>query len=147
MTRVVAHQVLPLLGILGREALEVDIALIGVEVDGGPCLARVVTLDEQDVLLVMVAQVEARGVEFARLQHDEDAVVAAELSEGLAATVVVQAEHVAVEPHLAPAERRRTTLLERDLVDLCPGEDVAERGATLDQYLAEILLEDERLLP
>ena len=32
-------------------------------------------------------------------------------------------------------------------MDLCPGEDVAERGATLDQYLAEILLEDERLLP
>ena len=95
----------------------------------------------------MVAQVEARGVEFARLQHDKDAVVAAELPEGLAATVVVQAEHVAVEPYLTPTERRRTTLLERDLVDLCSGEDVAERGATLDQYLAEILLEDERLLP
>ena len=32
-------------------------------------------------------------------------------------------------------------------MDLCPGKNVAERGATLDQYLAEILLEDERLLP
>ena len=68
-----------------------------------------------------------------------------ELAEILPALVVVEALHVVVEPHLAPAERGTAESFERDVVDGELGEQVAPALTALDEDFAEIFLKRHAL--
>ena len=89
---------------LEGESLEVRIALLVGIVEGStPHLVRVELLDDADARLVVVVQVEVRCIEFAVFHDNEDEVVAMELAQVLATLVVVQTEHIRVEPYLSSA--------------------------------------------
>ena len=128
---------------LHREALDVVEALLrGVAHDGGPHLVGAVLLDIEDIVFVVVVGVEVREVELAVLEHHKDAVVAVELAQVLAMPVEVETQDVAVEPHLAAAERGGSVGLEPDALHLEAGEQIAHGAASLDAYLAEVFLDD-----
>ena len=65
----------------------------------------------------------------------------------LALTIVVEAQDVAVEPHVAPPERRVALAQQRHRVHLGLGDEEAHRAAALDRQLGEVLLELEEALP
>ena len=55
---------------------------------------------------------------FRYLSYYKDEVFALEFAQLLASSFVIKAKHVAVEPHHASAERRTSTLLQRDFMDI-----------------------------
>ena len=82
---VLAQVILPLGGILEREAFQVRIVLlVGVVQGGGPDLVGIELLDNLYIGVVVVVQVEVRGVELAVLVDYQDGVVALELAQVLA---------------------------------------------------------------
>ena len=95
----------------------------------------------------MVAKVEVRRIEIAvRLDH-QDLILAVKLAQLLTPTVVVEAQHIPIEPDHPTAQRGRATLFERNLMYLCLGQDIAHRATPLDGDLAKVFLENQQLLP
>ena len=143
---VLAQEVQFLVGRLEGESLEVRITLLVGIVEGGtPYLVRVELLDQADARLVVVVQVEVGGVEISVLHDDEDEVVAMEFAQVLSPFVVVQAEHIRVEPYFSSTEGRTSPLLENNLVHIVLREDVPHRLTSLDTDFAEILFEGNLL--
>ena len=68
-----------------------------------------------------------------------------ELAQVLAALVVVQTEHIRVEPYLSSAQGRTASLLEHNLVYIVLREDVTHGLATLDANFAEVLFKGNLL--
>ena len=93
----------------------------------------------------MVFGIEGGGNVVAIFENDEHLVVAKELTEREAASVVVEAEHVGVKPHFASAECRSAVLLERDAVYFILGDEISARLLALDGELREIHIELQHL--
>ena len=119
------------------------VLLVGIVEHGCPYFVGVVLLQDAYVVLVVVVHIEVSGVEITVLQHHQNAFVALILADELASSVVVKAEHIAVEPHFASAQRRAAPLLQGDAVHRVTGQDVAHGLPSLDVHQAEVLLEDD----
>ena len=70
----------------------------------GPYLVRVKFLQYPDVGLVMIAKVEVGDVEISVIMYYEDAVFTLEFSQIFTSSVIVESEHVAVEPYFPSAQ-------------------------------------------
>ena len=90
------------------------VLLIGIIVDRRPDLPRLILLDAQEVLLDVDAVTEVSGVAFARGEDDEDAVTCVEGAKVLTLLIVVETQHVTVEPHVTPTEGGEAFAQERD---------------------------------
>ena len=107
------------------ESLEVWESLVGIEEGCRPHLLRVEFLNEKYVLFVVVVEVEVSSVELARVEDDEDTVVAVELTEILPVVVVVEALDVVVEPYLASSEGAGAMTFEAYALYLEFGQEIA----------------------
>ena len=90
----------------------------------------------------MVILVEVGCIVVAVIEHDEDAVAVLELAEEVAVAVEVEAKDVAVEPHLASAERRAAVRLQPHLRHLQTSQQVAHAAATLDGDVGKVLVHE-----
>ncbi len=145
---VAAHVVLLTRICLEPETLDVgQLPLVGIIEHRRPHLPLVVLLDDAYVGVVMVGKVEARGIEIAVVQHHQYMVAALELAQVLPAPVVVQAQYVAVEPHLASAKRGAAVLLQGYLVHGQLRQYLAHGAPSLHGKGTEILLEDDAAHP
>jgi len=143
---VLAQKVQFLVGRLEGKSFEVRITLlVGIVEGGAPYLVRVELLNQADTCFVVVVQVEVGGIEISVLHDDEDEVFAMEFTQVLSAFIVVQAEHIRVEPYFSSAQGRTSPLLEDNLVYVVLREDVPHRLASLDADFAEILFEGNLL--
>ena len=97
-----------------------------------PYLLGIPFLDAQDIVLEVRREVETRRVVRTVVLDDEDTVFVVELTEVDSVLVIVDAQHVWIEPHLASAERRTAFLLEGDRLDVEFREHVAACGTRLD---------------
>ena len=122
-------------------------SLVGIIEDGGPHLVTLVLLDAQDALVIVVGRLGAGGIELTALHDDHDAVIATEQTQRAAVALVVDAQDVRIEPHLAVAQRGLACLLERDAVHLVLGDDVAARLLALDGQLGQVDVELQDLEP
>ena len=95
----------------------------------------------------MVAEVEVGGVEIAIGLNHQDLILAVELAQLLTASVVIETQYIPIEPYHPAAQRRGTTLFERNLVYIGFGQDISHRTTPLDGDLAKVFLEDQQLLP
>ena len=100
-----------------------------------------VFLYAQDIVLVVVGEVVARGVELAVFQNDKQLVLPLELAEQFAAAVGVEAEHVGVEPDFQSAECRNSFLFQREAVNLVFRHEIAHRPFPFDGEGAEVDVE------
>ena len=131
---------------LQQEALEVIIFLVSVVDNRCPGLARLIFLDHQDILLIMVTQVEIGGIEITVVQNNQDLIIAVELTQLLASPIVIEAQDITVEPDLQAAQRRGASLFQRDLMNVGLCQDIALRATALDGNITEILLEHQQFL-
>ena len=74
---------------LEGEAFEVGETLFGIVESSGPYLLRVILLDAQDILLVVVVEVEVGRVELSVVEDDENYFIGVELPEVLSVVVIV----------------------------------------------------------
>ena len=80
----------------------------------------------------MGGEIKIGGIVRAVIIDHEDAVVVPELAQIHSVFVVVDAQHIRVEPYLPSAERRTPFLLQRDGFDFIFGQQVASRRAGFD---------------
>ena len=87
-----------------EETLQVGIALlICIEENGSPYFVRLVFLQTEDVVLIVVVQVEVGQIEVAVIENDENLVFVVELAQIVAVLVVVKAFDIRIEPYLPTA--------------------------------------------
>ena len=135
----VAEEILRLNRGIELETLGIPILLVGIPEDKRPRLLRIVFLDKIDVVLEMCREFERGGVVVARLGDDEYPVFALELTQIVAHAVVVDTQHIGVEPHFASSQRGHALLLESYLLDLVFGQQIATAAATFDCKLRQVL--------
>ncbi len=87
----------------------------------------------------MGGEVEARSIVVARGGEHQDAIFVPELAQIVTLSVVVDAQHVGVEPHLAAAQRRVAFLFEGNRLDVVLGQHVAACGTRLDSQFGQVL--------
>ena len=140
---ILAQIVLLAVARLKAETLDVGIALlVGIIEDGCPDLVRIVFLQYPYVVFVMVVHVEIAGVEFAVVQHNQNLFVALELTEVFSAAVIIETQHILVEPYFPSAQCRTAALLQGYLMNRVTGEYVTHSLASFDVYLAEVFFEN-----
>ena len=93
----------------------------------------------------MVVKVEVCCIEVSVVENHKYLVVVVELSEIASMLVVVQSLNILVEPHLAAAQRRVSVALQGDACNGHLRQQSSCRAASLDAYLAEILVHEEFL--
>ena len=123
------------------------VALVGVKENRRPHLVLVELLDAQDALVVVVGGFGTGGVELAALHDDQNAVLAAKQTQRAPMVLIVDAQDVRVEPHLAVAQRGLSRLLERDAVHLVLGDDVAPSLLALDGQVGQVDVKLQDLEP
>ena len=128
---------------LGRgfesEPFQVREPLVGIEKYRRPDMVGTEFLDAEDVdMIVVVGGVESRQVVFAGFGDYQDFVLSHELAEIFTAAVVVEAQHVAVEPYLAPSQGGGALFLEGEAVNFVAGYDVPLALLSLDGQFGEI---------
>ena len=123
----VGEQDEPALGILAEialvaccglecETLHVGVALlVGIEETSRPHLIRVVLLDAQDVVLIVVVHVEVGGIELTILADDQNLFIAVEFAQIFTLPIVVEALDIGVEPHLATTQRTGSVTTQADV--------------------------------
>ena len=130
-------------GCLEAETLDVRIVLlVGIVEYGGPYFVRIVFLQYAYAIVIVIVQVEVGGIELSAVLYDKDGVFALEFSEIFSATVVVEAQHVTVEPDFPSAQGGASALFQGYLVYGEFREYISHGLPSLDIDVAEILLED-----
>ena len=129
------------------EALDVgEPILVSIIEYSGPDFLLVELLHTEDARgFIVVVDVEGGGVERAVVEYHKHEVVGMEFSEIGSALVVVETLHIVVEPYLSAAQRGSSVGLEGDAVDIEAGEEVASALTSLDENLAEVLVEADAL--
>ena len=82
--------------------------------------------------LVVIVEVEIGGVELPVLQDNEYEVVRVELTQVLSTSIVIKALYIMVKPNSSTAEGRSTMRLERNLMNVNSGEQVASALTPFD---------------
>ena len=152
----VGEQQEPTVGVLSEEilmtwygfesaALEVGEALVGIKESCRPYLIGIIFLNAQDVLLVVVVEVEGRGIEITVAQDDENDIIGMKLAEALSVIVIVETSHIPVKPYLASSEGAGAMTLETDTFHIKFREQVTHAGTTLDHDFAEVLVQRQAL--
>ena len=131
--------------IIEFEALAIIELEFAVPLDERPDLLRLPFLNAEDVVLKMGSEVKGGGIIGTIIIDDEDAVFIPELAEVDAVFIVVDAQHIGVEPHFASAERGVTFLLEGNGLDFKLGEYVSSCCTRFDRQLGEIFADLEFL--
>ena len=91
----------------------------------------------------MIAQVEVAGVKVTVVQHNEYGVVALELAQIFAASVIIETEDITVKPYLTSAECGTAFLFQGYLVYRQAGQDNSLCLSSLDTDLTKVTLEDD----
>ena len=121
-----------------RETLGIIVLLVGIPQRQRPHLVGIELFDTIEILVEMRRQVESGQIVVARLGDDQNAILIPKLAQIGALPIVVDTQHIRIEPHLAAAQRGMPLLLERDGLDLVLGQHIAPRRAALNRQLAEI---------
>ena len=120
--------------------------LVGIIQYHCPNLIRLVLLNAQDVVLVVVRHVEVREVELTVFQNHQNLIIIMELSEELSVLIVVQAVDIRIEPDLSAAECRTPMTLQRDAMHGIFRQQVALCVLSFDDQFAEVLVDKQFLL-
>ena len=135
---VVAEEILRFGGGVQRETFSVVIVLVGIVECECPHFVGVELLDAENVVLEVCGEVESIQVIIAVAGNDQYTVVALELAQVRTLSVVVDAQDVRVEPHLASAQRGRPFRAQRDGLDLVLGEHISPGIAALNRQFGEV---------
>ena len=93
----------------------------------------------------MSRKIKRSKEEIAVLHYHQYLLIVEEFAEQIAATVVIDAQHIGIEPHFAAAKRRYAFLLERDAVYLGFSHHVASRKFAFHEQVGKIHVELQHL--
>ena len=114
--------------------------LVGIVKGGCPDFIDLELLDDQDVVLVVVAQIEVGGSELTVFGDNQYDIIALEFAQVLPATVVVESENVVIKPNLTSAQGGSAFLFEGDTVYVVFRKDVTHGLTPLDGYFTEVFI-------
>ena len=100
-------------------------------------------LNDAHIVFVVIAQIEVGGVEITIVQYNQYGVVTLEFSQVFAASIIVEAKYVTVEPDFTSTESRAAFLFQGYFVYRQAGENYPPCLASLDTDFAEVMLEDD----
>ncbi len=89
----------------------------------------------------MITQVNIRHIVFSAFCHNQNAVFGVELTQAFAASVVIQSQHIGIEPHFAAAQCGAALLLQRNFEDIVFGQNISHGLTAFDGYLSKIFFE------
>ncbi len=95
-------------------------------------------LDPQYIVGIMVGIRIGRGEIFSGFSDDEHLVIALKNAKTLTTAIIIEADHVAVEPYLPSSERARPLAFEIYTLDAVLRHQIPERVAPLDKLIREI---------
>ena len=87
----------------------------------------------------MIGKIEVTDMKFAPFGYHKNLVITLEFPKVIAASLIVEAIDIRIEPYLSPTQCGDTFLFELNTVNLRLGKDVTHGVSTFDVYLAEIL--------
>ena len=141
---ILSQIVLFAVGGLEAETFQVRvILLIGIIKCSGPYLMGIEFLNDAHIVFVVIAQIEVGGVEITIVQYNQYGVVTLEFSQVFAASIIVEAKYVTVEPDFTSTESRAAFLFQGYFVYRQAGENYPPCLASLDTDFAEVMLEDD----
>ena len=133
------------IGIVEFETLAVVVFEFTVPLDERPYLLRFPFLNAEDVIVEVGGEVIRRGVIGTIVIDDEDTLFVKELAQIDAVLVVVDTQHVGIEPNLTTADGGMAFLLEGDGLDVKFREHVSTSGTGLDSQFRQVFADLEFL--
>ena len=123
------------LRVVQTETLAVVVFEFAIPLDERPHFLRIKFLDAQDIIFEMGGEVKGGGIIRTIVLDDEDAIFVVELAEVESVLVVVDAQHIGIEPDLTSAEGRMSFLLEGNRFDFEFRQYIASCRTRFDRQL------------
>ena len=114
--------------------------LLTVPLDERPHFLRIQFLDTQDIVFEMSREFERSGIVGSFVGQNEYAIFIQEFAQIDAMFVVVDTQHIRIEPNLASTKCGMTFLLECDRLNVILGQHISSRGTRFNSQFAQILL-------